>query len=266
MASNGRQYSSQVPPFDAVVVTGGAGGIGRVISQRFADAGCRVHVFDIDADAVALALAENPAFSGTVGDVSLAADVARGMREAVAAMGRVDVLVNDAAVPGPRLPVEEMPEDDWDRTMRVNLHGPFLWTRAVVPGMKERRMGSIVNISTGSVRTIPLNRSIYNVSKSAVEGLTKTVARELGPWNVRVNAIQPGMVNNERMRGIVQRIADQEGRAPAEVEAEFLRFISMRCKVEPEDIADMAVFLSSEGASRVTGQVIAVDGHIEWEQ
>ncbi len=249
-----------------VVVTGGASGIGRVIAQRFAGAGYRVHIFDINAEAVAQALSENHAFSGTVGDVSEHADVARGMREAEEAMGRVDVLVNDAAIPGPRAPVEEMPDDEWDRTMRVNLYGPFLWTKAVVPGMKARREGSIVNISTGSVRTLPLNRSVYNVSKWGVEGLTKTAARELGPWNVRVNAIQPGMVNNERMRGIVQRIADQEGRPAAEVEEEFLQFISMRCKVEPEDIADMAVFLASEGASRVTGQVIAVDGHIEWEQ
>ena len=249
-----------------VVVTGGASGIGRVIAQRFAGAGYRVHIFDINAEAVAQALSENHAFTGTVGDVSEHADVARGMREAEEAMGRVDVLVNDAAIPGPRAPVEEMPDDEWDRTMRVNLYGPFLWTKAVVPGMKVRREGSIVNISTGSVRTLPLNRSVYNVSKWGVEGLTKTAARELGPWNVRVNAIQPGMVNNERMRGIVQRIADQEGRPAAEVEEEFLQFISMRCKVEPEDIADMAVFLASEGASRVTGQVIAVDGHIEWEQ
>lgn len=249
-----------------VVVTGGASGIGHVIAQRFADASYKVHVFDINAGALAQALSENAAFSGTVGDVSEPADVARGMRDAEAAMGRVDVLVNDAAIPGPRAPVEEMPDDEWDCTMRVNLYGPFLWTKAVVPGMKARRGGSIVNISTGSVRTLPLNRSVYNVSKWGVEGLTKTAARELGPWNVRVNAIQPGMVNNERMRGIVQRIADQEGRPADEVEAEFLQFISMRCKVEPEDIADMAVFLSSEGASRVTGQVIAVDGHIEWEQ
>ena len=249
-----------------VVVTGGASGIGRVIAQRFAGAGYRVHIFDINAEAVAQALSENDAFSGTVGDVSEHADVARGMCEAEEAMGRVDVLVNDAAIPGPRAPVEEMPDDEWDRTMRVNLYGPFLWTKAVVPGMKARREGSIVNISTGSVRTLPLNRSVYNVSKWGVEGLTKTAARELGPWNVRVNAIQPGMVNNERMRGIVQRIADQEGRSAAEVEEAFLQFISMRCKVEPEDIADMAVFLASEGASRVTGQVIAVDGHIEWEQ
>lgn len=249
-----------------VVVTGGASGIGRVIAQRFADADYRVHIFDIDAGAVAQALSENAAFSGTVGDVSAPADVARGMRDATKAMGRVDALVNDAAIPGPRLPVEEMPEDEWDRTMRVNLYGPFFWTKAVVPEMKVRREGSIVNISTGSVRTLPINRSVYNVSKWGVEGLTKTAARELGPWNVRVNAIQPGMVNNERMRMIVKRIADQEGRSADEVEDEFLRFISMRCKVEPEDIADMAVFLCSEGASRVTGQVIAVDGHIEWEQ
>ena len=249
-----------------VVVTGGANGIGRVIAQRFADAGYKVHIFDIDTEAVAQALSENAAFSGTVGDVAVHADVARGMSDAVAAMGRVEALVNDAAIPGPRVPVEEVPDDEWDRAMRVNLYGPFLWTKAVVPGMKAMREGSIVNISTGSVRTLPLDRSVYNVSKWGLEGLTKTAARELGAWNVRVNAIQPGMVNNERMRGIVQRIADQEGRSADDVEKEFLQFISMRCKVEPEDIANMAVFLSSEGASRVTGQVIAVDGHIEWEQ
>ena len=249
-----------------VVVTGGASGIGRVIAQRFSDAGHRVHIFDIDAEAVALALSQKAALSGTAGDVATPADVARGMRDASAAMGGVDVLVNDAAIPGPRAPVEEVPDDEWDRAMRVNLFGPFYWTKAVVPGMKARREGSIVNISTGSVRTLPPNRSVYNASKWGVEGLTKTLARELGPWSVRVNAIQPGMVNNERMRGIVRRIADQEGRPPSEVEEEFLQFISMRCKVEPEDIAEMAVFLASEAASRVTGQVIAVDGHIEWER
>ena len=262
--SKGERAADPTPR--GVVVTGGASGIGRVIAQQFAAGGYRVHIFDIDEAAVDLALAEDPAFSGTVGDVARADDAARGMRDAVDRMERVDVLVNDAGVAGPRLPVEDMPDDEWDRTMRVNLYGPFLWIKQVVPGMKARREGSIVNISTGSVRTLPLNRSVYNVSKWGVEGLTKTVARELGPWNVRVNAIQPGMVNNERMRGIVQGIADQEGRTAAEVEADFLQFISMRCKVEPEDIADMAVFLSSEGARRVTGQVIAVDGHIEWEQ
>ncbi|MXV95997.1 MAG: SDR family NAD(P)-dependent oxidoreductase, partial [Gemmatimonadetes bacterium] len=145
-----------------VVVTGGASGIGRVIAQRFVDADYKVHIFDINAEAVARALSENAAFSGTVGDVSVPADVTRGMRDAEEAIGGVDVLVNDAAIPGPRAPVEEMPDDEWDRTMRVNLYGPFFWTKAVVPGMKARREGSIVNVSTGSVRTLPLNRSVYN--------------------------------------------------------------------------------------------------------
>ena len=261
--SKGERAADPTPR--GVVVTGGASGIGRVIAQQFAAGGYRVHIFDIDEAAVDLALAEDPAFSGTVGDVARAGDVARGMGDAVDRMGRVDVLVNDAGIAGPRLPVEEMPDDEWDRTMRVNLYGPFLWIKQVVPGMKARRDGSIVNISTGSVRTLPLDRSVYNVSKWGLEGLTKTVARELGPYNVRVNAIQPGMVDNERMRTVVRRIADQEGRSADEVEADFLRFISMRCKVQPEDIADMAVFLSSDGGRRVTGQVVAVDGNIEWE-
>ena len=178
----------------------------------------------------------------------------------------MDVLVNNVGMSGPRAPIEEMSYEDWERTIRVNLHGTFHCVKQVLPGMKERRHGVIINISTASVQTIPLNRSVYNVSKWGVEGLTLTVAREVGPYNIRVNAIRPGFINNARSQAIVQRIADQTERSVDEVEASFFKFISMRTKIEPVEIADMAVFLASDGAKHVTAQVIAVDGLIEWEE
>ena len=249
-----------------VVVTGGGSGIGLAIAERFADAGYGVHLFEADAGVLAGALAANPGFTGSNGDVASPAEVALGMRAALAAWGRIDVLVNNAGIAGPRAPIEEMSDEEWERTIRVNLSGMFNWLKQVLPGMKKRRDGVVVNISTASVLTVPLNRSVYNVSKAAVEGLTRTVAREAGPYNVRVNAIRPGMVNNARMAGIVRRIAAQTNRTPEEVEADFLRHISMRSKIEPAEIADMTIFLASESARHVTGQIISVDGMIEWEQ
>jgi len=249
-----------------VIVTGGGDGIGLAIGERFLAAGARVHICDIDPDHLAAATRANPSLHGTLCDVADPESVARMVEEALGRMGHIDVLVNNAGIGGRRAPLEEMTDADWDRVMRVNLYGMFHTMRRVIPEMKERRSGAIVNISTASVKSIPVDRSVYNVSKAGVEGLTRTMARELGPFNIRVNAIQPGMVNNERMRGIVQRIADQEGRTYDEVDGGFLEFISMRTKVEPAEIADMAVFLASDEARHVTGQIIAVDGHLEWEQ
>lgn len=109
-------------------------------------------------------------------------------------------------------------------------------------------------------------RSPYVASKAGVEGLTRSLARELGPDNIRINAILPGMIDNERMRGVIARIAQQEGRSFDEVEQSALRYISMRTKIQPAEIAEMVLFLCSDSACHVTGQLIAVDGNVEWEE
>jgi len=249
-----------------VIVTGGGEGIGRAICEGFLEAGAQVHVCDIDPDHLASVAASHERVRGTVGDVANPGDVGRMLDEARSWMGPIDVLVNNAGIAGRRAPLEDLSDEDWDRVMRVNLYGMFHTMRQLVPSMKARRSGCIVNISTGSVRSIPVQRSVYNVSKAAVEGLTRTMARELGPFNIRVNAVQPGMVDNARMRAVVQRIADQEELSYEEIEARFLQFISMRSKIAPREIADMVTFLAADRAAHVTGQIIAVDGHLEWEQ
>ena len=137
--------------------------------------------------------------------------------------------------------------------------------RALVPGMRRRGGGTIVNISTASTVTGLPGRSAYVASKWALEGLTRTLARELGPDNIRVNAIRPGFMDTERMRGLIARGAEKRGISVAELEKEALGFISLRTKIQPREIGEMAFFLASGAARHITGQIIGVDGNAEWE-
>lgn len=248
-----------------IVVTGGADSVGRVIAERFHRAGAKVHICDIRADALAATLAANPGMRGTLADVGAAADVARVFAEARGWMEHVSVLVNNVGVGGPRAALEEVVDEDWQQTMAVNLNGVFYCMKQAIPDMKARRHGAIINFSTGSTRTrLPL-RAPYVASKAAVEALTLNTARELGPYQIRCNAVLPGMINNERMRRIVQANADASGRSAQAVEQDYLKYISMRSKIEPDEIADMVQFLASDGARKVTGELIAVSGNVEWE-
>ena len=249
-----------------VVVTGAGRGMGRATAERFLEAGARVHVCEIDAKALAEVLEANPGLRGSMADVGSPGEVEQLFQEAPGWLGHIDVLVNNVGIAGPRAPIEEIEYEDWEQSMRINLSGMFYCIKQVLPSMKRRRHGVIVNISTGSVLTVPQQRLPYNVSKTGVEGLTRSVAREVGPFNIRCNAIRPGMVNTERMKGIVSRIAAEKGITAAEVEADFIRYFSMRSQIQPGEIADMAFFLASDEARHVSGQMIAVDGFVEWEE
>jgi NAD(P)-dependent dehydrogenase (short-subunit alcohol dehydrogenase family) len=178
----------------------------------------------------------------------------------------VDVLVNNVGVAGPRAEVEKVDPDEWRATLAANLDAAFVATRQVLPGMKRARTGVIINVSTASVLTIPENRAPYVVSKAALEALTLAVAREAGPYNVRCNAIRPGMMDNERLRTILQRIAAQTGKSVEEVESDGLHYVWMHKKVDMREVAESIVFLASDAARSITGQIIAVDGGMHWEE
>lgn len=248
-----------------VLVTGGGSGIGLAIAARFLAAGARVHVADVSPSVLEAARQAHPGLGTSAADVGRPADVARLFEEALAALGGLEVLVNNCGIAGPAAPLEDVPVEEWDRTIAVNLSGMFYCLRQAVPVFKARRAGVILNIATTSAVTGLPNRLPYVASKAGVLGLTLNVARELGPWNIRCNAILPGLVDNPRGRGIVARLARERGVSEAEVEAGFLTHISMRTWVTPEEIGDMAVFLASDAARHITGQQIAVDGNVEWE-
>ncbi len=245
-----------------VVVTGGGSGIGLAIARAFLEAGARVHVCDTDAAALeALVLSTPPGVGTTVADVSSPEDVARLFDDARQGLGGLDVLVNNAGSAGPTGPVEELEVEDWRRTLAVNLDGQFLCARQAVPLLKSAGGGSIVNLSsTAGLHGYPL-RSPYAAAKWGVIGFTKTLAMELGTHGIRVNAICPGCVSGERIDGVIAAAANGRGITEEEVRESWLRQTSMRTFVDPEDVAALVLFITSDAGSKISGQALPVDGH-----
>lgn len=249
-----------------VIVTAGASGIGLAIAQRFSELGASVFICDISADALETAIRASPRLRGERADVSDPMQVEGFFAGAMDALGGVDVLVNNAGVGGPRSAVEDIEYDEWDACIRVNLSGMFYCTKQVIPWMKRQGGGCLLNISTTSARTGLPQRLPYVASKTGVLGFTHNLARELGPFQIRCNSILPGLIDNPRGRLLVDKLAAARGTTTEEAEAEYLRFISMRTWIQPREIADLACFLASDAARHITGQAIALDGQIEWEQ
>jgi NAD(P)-dependent dehydrogenase (short-subunit alcohol dehydrogenase family) len=248
-----------------VVVVGGGSSVCREIAEAFRRRGDRVHVADVDRAALAATVAANPGMGGTVCDVGSDADVERLFAEA-GWLGGVDVLVNGVGIGGPRAPVEEVTVDEWQTVLNVDVTGTFRCIRAVAGGMKERGSGSIVNFSSCSARTAPPLRSPYVAAKTAIEGLTRSLARELGPYGVRCNAIVPGAIENDRLRSILTRNAEAKAVSVDEYRAEVLRYVSLRRSIELDEFAGLVLFLCSDAGRGITGQLLNLDGNVEWEE
>jgi NAD(P)-dependent dehydrogenase (short-subunit alcohol dehydrogenase family) len=249
-----------------IIVTAGAGGAGLVIADALARQGAEVAVCDIDESAVAQLEKQATLTLARVVDVSSAEAVHSFCEEAVGRLGGIDVLVNNAGIAGPTARAEDISTADWNRTIAVNLTGQFLFARAAIPHMKKVRRGLIVNISSSSAKTgLPL-RLPYVVSKAGVLSLTTNLARELGPDGIRVNAILPGAIRGERLQGVIDAKAEALGIRPEDYSRSLFRYISLRTPVEPEDIAATIQFLASPSGERITGQLIGVDGNVEWEE
>lgn len=246
-----------------VIVTAGAAGIGRVTAAAFEDAGARVHVCDIDGEALADLARERPGIGRTLADVAVEADVERLFDEALGRLGGLDILVNNAGIAGPTGPVESLDLEGWKRCLAVNLDGMFLCARRAVPAIGEAGGGSIVNLSsTAGLFGFP-NRAPYATAKWGVIGLTRTLAMELGPRGIRVNAICPGPVAGPRIERVIAADAQVTGRSVEETREAYLRTNSLRTFVEARDVAAMILFVCSDLGRRITGQALAVDGGTE---
>ena len=246
-----------------VVVTAGGRSIGRAIAEAFLAGGARVHICDIDDASFAELQERYEGFGASIADVSDAAAVDRLFDTALAELGGLDVLVNNAGIPGPVGLLEDVEPADWERTMAVNVTGQYLCARRAIPALRQAGGGSIVNIaSTAGLMGYGL-RAPYVASKWAVIGLTKTLAIDLGPDKIRVNAICPGTIDGVRMDGVMATEAALTGRTPEAVRDGYLRQSSLRTFIDPEDIAAMVLFICSAAGAKVTGQALAVDGHTE---
>lgn len=244
-----------------VIVTAGASGIGRAIAEGFAEAGARVHVCDIDLAALDSLIHAHSGIGTTVADVSSPDQIDGLFEEAVEWLGGLDVLINNAGIAGPTAPVEDVTPDEWRRTMAVNIDGQFHCARRAVPLLKAAGGGTIINIaSTAGLMGYPL-RAPYAASKWAVVGFTKTLAMELGPHGIRVNAICPGPVSGERMAKVAA--AEAEGVAEQEVRAGYVKQVSMQKFIDAREIAETVLFLAGPSGGSISGQALGVDGHTE---
>jgi NAD(P)-dependent dehydrogenase (short-subunit alcohol dehydrogenase family) len=249
-----------------VLITAGGSGIGRAVAECYDAEGARVHVCDVVDDHLQDLRRVRPGIGCSLADVGDPKQVADLFDSVLDQLGGLDVLVNNAGIAGPTAAVESLSTAEWDRTIAVNLSGQFYCARLAVPALKRAGGGAIINISSTSGRTgLPL-RVAYAVSKHAVMGLTQTLARELGPDNIRVNAILPGWINNDRNRRVVQAKAAELGIAPEAYLQEGLQFVSMRTMIEMSEVAQMTLFLSSAAARHVSGQAIGVCGNVEYER
>ena len=245
------------------LVTGGAQGIGLAITQALVAHGARVHICGTNATALKETAQSLPGIGISVADITKEAQVAAMFTEIEQRLGGLDILVNNAGIAGPTAAIEDITLDDWNQCLDVNLTGTFLCTRSAVPGMKQRRHGSIINIGSVASRLAFPRRSPYSATKYGVIGLTETWATELGPHQIRVNAVLPGIVEGPRQDRVLSASAEAAGVSVDEMRERVLQRVSLRRMVSAGDIGVAVVFLCSDAGTAITGQSLSVDGNVE---
>ena len=233
------------------VVTGGGSGIGRAVAQRLARDDAAIAIWDLNEQGAAETAALITAAGGTAVALRVDAADAAAIKGAAdktrAALGPITIIVNNAGITG-NVPFLELAVDAWDRMIAVNLKGPYLCTREVLPDMLTAGWGRIINITSSSIQTGATNMSHYVASKGGLMGMTKALAMEFAAKNITVNMVPPGFIDTPMLRG-----------APVNVEA-FAASMPMKRPGKPEDIAAACAYLASEEAGYVTGQTISVNG------
>lgn len=253
------------------IVTGGGRGIGRGISLVLAAEGAAIVIADIDqanADATAAELRQSGARATVVHcDVTSEASAADTIAAAHAAFGRVDILVNNAGVVGRHVGGAAIDLDDWDMCYAVNVKGIWIMSRAVVAAFKEAGGGRIVNIASIAGRHGGAGIAHYNASKAAAINVTQSLAVDLGPSNINVNAVCPGLLWTDMWRSLEGMIGRDETPEVVDRRQVFESYLATNCPLRreqtPEDIGQAVAFFASDAAKNITGQSLNVDGGIE---
>jgi NAD(P)-dependent dehydrogenase (short-subunit alcohol dehydrogenase family) len=244
------------------MVTGGGRGLGQAIALRLARAGMVIVTCALEGDELQQTAAEIEKLGGKclsrVTDVNQEEQVQVLVEETRLAFGRIDVLVNNAAIIGPTAPVASVTRTEWDEVLGVNLTGPFLCCKAVLPIMMGQRSGRILNISSIAGKIGYALRSPYAVSKWGLIGLTLTLAKEVGAYNITVNAICPGPVTGPRMQRIIEVRAREMGQSVEAVEKTYLQTTLLHRMVDPDHVAELVALLASPSGDSMTGQVLDI--------
>jgi len=241
-----------------ILVTGGAAGIGRAIAERFRVAGDKVLVCDMDEMALARTEAALPGIATIACDVADVAQVEALFAAVSAELGGLDVLVDNVGIGGPTGPAETLSSADWQRVMDVNLTGTFEVTRRAIPMLKQTQ-GAIVVMSSAAGRYGYPNRLAYCVSKWGLVGFAKTLAMELGPDGISVNAVLPGAVGGERFDRVIAGRAALSGRSIEETMLEGLASQSLKHVVDPAHVADLVHFLTTPAGRSISGAALPID-------
>jgi D-xylose 1-dehydrogenase len=238
-----------------VVVTGGASGIGEAVVEAFAANGSQVVLLDVQAEAaerLIVRLADGNAHAPVFVpcDLTDIASLQAAVQSILREFSTVDVLVNNAGN-DTRHTIEEVTPEFWDRTMAINLKQQFFMAQAVIPGMKQAGRGSIINMSSIAWMIPSTNVPVYVTAKAAIVGMTRTLAHELGRWNIRVNCVLPGAIATERQRRLW---------LTPDYEAEVLAAQALQRLIEPEEVARLILFLAADDSSAITNQSHVIDG------
>ena len=246
-----------------VLISAGASGLGLAIANKFLDEGSSVHVCDVDKSAIDRIKNHHQNLSCSLTDTSNPDQVKALFDDADQALGGLDVLINNVGIAGPTARIEDIEIEDWRRTLEVDLDSFFLCTKHAIPRLKSNTSSSIINISsTAGWMGYPL-RSPYATAKWGVVGLSKTMAMELGDYNIRVNCICPGALSGDRMDRVIAAEAKTKGIDEQIIRDGYTAQVSLKTFVDAEDIAETAYFLCSPAARRISGQTISVDGNTE---
>ncbi|MEO8037648.1 MAG: SDR family oxidoreductase [Betaproteobacteria bacterium] len=246
-----------------VLITAGASGIGLTTAEAFVNEGAKVFVCDVDKAAMAGMAKTHPTIGTIECDVSDRDAVAALFAAAIPKLGGLDCLVNNAGVPGPTGPVEDIDPEAWDRCLEVGITGQFNCARVAVKHLTQSKNPSIINLASAAGKFGFPNRSPYVATKWGVVGFTKTLSMELGRHGIRCNAILPGPVDGARIRRVIEEKAQLAGRPYDEIKSNWLALASIKELIDPQQLADMMVFLSSPRARTISGQAISIDGDMQ---